>query len=72
MISRDIPGAANKLATRTLLDHLLRSGTIAVENSKHVDLKHAPNIIFGQIKKGLDLCNTSVCDHDIERAEVFD
>ena len=72
MISRDKPSTANKLATRTLLDHLLRSRTIAVENSKHIDLKHSPNIIFGQIEKGLDLCNTSVCNHDIERTEVFD
>jgi len=72
IISRDIPGATNKLPATTLLDHLLCSRTIAIKHPKHVDLKHASNIIFCQIKKGLHLCDAGIRDHDIQGTEVLD
>ena len=67
----DQPGTANNLSWCSLLDHLLSSSAVRVEESKDVDIEHPSDVVFRQIENCLHLGDAGVCNHDIQVAEIL-
>src|SRR5690349_11342965 len=71
-LKMDEPCATNKLSSCSLLNHLFCPCAVAVEYSVYIDLKHSSNIVLSQIEQGFHLGDSSIGNHDVERAQLVD
>ena len=66
------PCSANQFSLAPLRDELLGCHLVTVEDAADVDVENARDVLLGEVKDGLDLCDACVGHHDGQRSQCFD